>query len=206
MMLYYLLVPIVGRAVRGAIMEGVAQEIYDGTLNRYLIYPVSYFAYKFSIQCAHMVVFTVQGMVAVCIYLALFGFSEFQVTPFHFLMAVVGTLLANLLHFAVVCCIELTAFWADNVWSLSVIVRFITGLLGGGMLPLALFPDWLEPVLVKLPFYYFMSFPVRCLQGRIAPFQWLADIALLIVWIVLFTLLFRRIWNAGKYKYTGVGI
>ena len=33
------------------------------------------------------------------------------------------------------------AFWADNVWSLMVTQRFVSALLGGAMLPLAVFPE-----------------------------------------------------------------
>ena len=207
LMLYYLLVPFVGRAIRGSEMGGIAEEIYQGTLTRYLVYPVSFFGYRFTAHCAHTLVFLAQGVVAVCLFMALFGpQATFAFSTADVLFALSATMMAMLLHFTLISLIELTAFWADNVWSLVVIVRFITGLLGGAMLPLALFPEHMRIVLERLPFAYFASFPIRCLMGQIMAAEWLAGITIMACWLMLFGFLYQIVWNRGKYQYTGVGI
>ena len=207
LMLYYLLVPFVGRAIRGSEMGGIAEEIYQGTLTRYLVYPVSFFGYRFTTHCAHTFVFLFQGVVAVCLFLLVFGpQAAFSFSPADLLFALSVTMVAMLLHFTLVSTIELLAFWADNVWSLVVIVRFTTGLLGGGMLPLALFPEHLRVVLEKLPFAYFASFPIRCLMGQVLVDEWIMGMLVMTCWLMLFASLYQFVWNRGKYQYTGVGI
>lgn len=207
MMLYYFLVPFVSRATRGNSMGGVAEEIYQGTLTRYLIYPVSYFAYRFTMHCAHTVVFLLQGVIAVSVFLLVFGQqAAFSFTAPDLFFALSATLMASLLQFTLITTIELTAFWADNVWSLVVIIRFITGLLGGGMLPLTLFPERLQAVLPVLPFAFFTSFPIRCLMGEVFFAEWGAGMLVMLCWLLLFGMSYHMVWDRGKYKYTGVGI
>jgi len=207
MMLYYLLVPIVGRAIRGSEMGGIAEEIYMGTLTRYLVYPVSFFAFKLSTHLAHTAVFLAQGVLAAILFVAVLGGQAgVQVSVVDLLFAVSATLLGTVLHFALVSTIELSAFWADNVWSLVVIVRFMTGLLGGGMIPLSLFPSWMQATLMRLPFAYFMNFPVRCLLGRVTFGEWVAGVVTIVAWGAVFLALHALVWRRGKYRYTGVGI
>ena len=207
MMLYYLLVPFVGRAVRGSEMGGMSEEIYLGTLNRYLVYPVSFFGFKYTVHLANMLLFLVQGLLTVTVFLLFFNVEgDLSLGPAHVFYALSAVFLASFLHFALVSLIQLTAFWADNVWSLVVIVRFLVGLLGGGMIPLSLFPKPLEAVLTRLPFAFFMSFPIRCLTGRVDFTAWIEAVMLMTAWLGVFLLLFATVWNRGKYQYTGVGI
>ena len=207
MMLYYLLVPLVGRAVRGSNMGSISEEIYHGTLNRYLVYPVSFLGFKYTVHMANMLLFLAQGIavVAVCFF---FFSKEIGLTlvPVDIFYALSITLVASVLHFVLVSLIELTAFWADNVWSLVVIVRFLVGMLGGSMIPLSLFPPQAEAILMKLPFAYFMSFPIRCLTGRADFAAWSAAVGTMILWLAILLLLYAVVWHRGKYKYTGVGI
>jgi ABC-2 type transport system permease protein len=207
LMLYYLAAPLVRRMIQGAEMGNMSDEIYEGTLNRYLIYPVSFFRYKLAAHAAHSAVFVLQCILVVALFGVLFGIpGEFTLSPASVLQTVVCVLLATYLYFVIVSTIELTAFWADNVWSLVVIVRFATGLLGGGMVPLSLFPDWAEGLLSLLPFAYFIAFPIRTLFGLVPVAQWWLGLGVLGMWSVLMTGLFCLVWEKGKYQYTGVGI
>lgn len=207
MMLYYVLAPLVARCVHGADFGGLAQEIYDGTLNRYLIYPVSFFKFRLASSAAQCTVFTVQLLVSVVVFALVAGIpAEFRITPLSMAAGLAAIIAAGYLHFVIVSTIELTAFWADNVWSIVVIIRFLMGLLGGGMLPLALFPQWAQPMLYSMPFAYFISFPVDVICGRISPERWAQGMGVILLWSMAMTIAYRLVWNRGRYAYTGVGI
>jgi len=207
MMLYYLLVPIIGRATRGVSMGNLAHDIYEGTLTRYLIYPVSVLGFKFMTHLAYTAVFLAQGVALMLLYYALFGAGgETVAGPAEIAMGLAAVLVATALHFIMISAIELTAFWADNVWSLVAIVHFITGLLGGGMLPLELFPDRMQAVMEWLPFAYLYNFPARCLMGRVAVGEWATGMSTAIAWGLLLAVVYAAVWRRGMFKYTGVGI
>jgi ABC-2 type transport system permease protein len=207
MMTYYLLAPLIASAVEGADFGWLSDEIYEGTLSRYILYPMSLFAYKFMVNLAHTALFLAQGFAVLALCEVFLAESDtFHITLQSLFMSMTVVLFAALLHFVLEALIEQTAFWADNVWSLLAISRFISALLGGALLPLSLFPDTLRTALHLLPFAYFVNVPVQCLTGRIVFSQWLASLGVIAVWIVLLSLLYGIVWNRGKYHYTGVGI
>ncbi|MFW5774845.1 MAG: ABC transporter permease [Chitinivibrionales bacterium] len=207
MMLYYLVAPLIGKAVQGADMGTISQEIYEGSLNKYLVYPVSFFRYKLASQASYTTIFLVQFAVAMVLFNFLIGVPDgFTISVYSIIGAVVSIGVAAYVYFVTVASIEMVAFWADNVWSLVVIVRFATGLLGGAMIPLSLFPDWAYAVLRFLPFSYFISFPVRTFLGLNSPLVWAQGMVILIIWAILITALASVVWSRGKYHYTGVGI
>ena len=167
LMLYYILAPLIGRLIQGSTYMGsVSAEIYEGTLTRYLIYPVSFFRYKFATHLSHCVVYATQSLLVVVLFVFAVGIpAEFTISMASILQAMVTICLALYLAFLLATVLELIAFWADNVWSLVILTRFATGLFGGGMIPLALFPTWAREFLGYFPFAYFISFPVRTLLG-----------------------------------------
>ncbi|MCB1045867.1 MAG: ABC-2 family transporter protein, partial [Calditrichaeota bacterium] len=102
--------------------------------------------------------------------------------------------------------LQMVAFWADNVWSLNVLFRFASGLLGGTMLPLSLFPEWGQRILVWLPFRQLFSEPVLILLGQHSTGAWLRSLLVTLLWIGVAWVLQNALWHKGKHVYTGVGI
>ena len=143
MVLYYVLAILLGRLVRGQEREmGAAQDIYDGTLTKYLLYPTDYFGFKYAAHLGDLLPGMVQLVLFALLSLVFLELpEELVMTPATVAMAIVAVALANLLMFLMRFVVQLVAFWADNVWSLNVMLRFSSELLGGLLLPLSLFPQ-----------------------------------------------------------------
>jgi ABC-2 type transport system permease protein len=205
LMLYYLLVPLVERIVFGQEMGFMSGEIYDGGLTRYLLYPVSFFRVKYAATLAQSTLFIAQMLLTLTVFLLVFR-NPFSLTWRNFAAALPVFLLSGLLHFCLTACLEMTAFWADNVWSIMVFNRMITHLLGGGLIPLAFFPAKLRAVLEYLPFPRVVSFPIRCLLGQVGQGEWLKGMGLTAAWALVFAGLAALVWRKGLKGYSGVGI
>lgn len=208
MMFYYLLAPVLGRTIYSGNHGDIAMEIYQGSLTRYLIYPVSFFRYKLLVHCANASILLVQLLLVITVTTLLFPSltRSYAMTPLSILQGTVTTVAATVLYFIFSAWVQLIAFWADQIWSLSAIIRFITGLLGGSMLPLSLFPESIRPILSWLPFSYFVHFPLQCFFGRMPADQWCSGIGIMGGWVIIFTLIYAAIWRKGNLQYTGVGI
>lgn len=206
-MFYYLLVPVVGRIIFGGEMGTVSREIYEGSLTKYLIYPVSFFRYKMIQHLAYSCVYTLQMSVAILLFIWLFGVPSDVALQLHYVpFVVISLFFGALLSFVIATTIELIAFWADNVWTLLVMVRFAVGLLGGGMIPRAFFPEAVARALEYSPFPYLTAYPVELIMGKVALDGWFMAMGIALFWIGFFSLTARIVWNRGKYAYTGVGI
>ncbi len=207
MVLYFLSVVLLGKIVSGREFEGaISGDIYEGTLNRYLVFPAPYTGFKYAQRIGFLgtafVQFALFGLAAILILVLPPG----NVTWASVGMAAVTTAAASVLYFLVDNIIQYVAFWADNVWSLDVAKRFVTMLLGGYMIPLSVFPGPARGVLEVLPFRYFFEFPARVLLGEIAPGEWAKGLALMAAWGTAAWVAGRLLWRRGLLRYTGVGI
>ena len=202
MMVYYAFSFIVQRMAIGEGYGEIGMEVYDGSLTRYLTYPVSYTLFKIAGKSAEFFITCLQ-LVVILMCVRIWGAEiVWRALPQGLLAAALG----SLLYFMMISTVELTAFWADNVWSLSVLVRWTTLLLGGGMLPLFLFPSWAREILEFLPFALVLDFPIRTFVGEIAPVQFTQRMIASIGWLVLLIPLRVHILKRGLKIYTGVGI
>ena len=205
--LYYLIVPQLFRIQQGSGIGSISREIYEGTLNKYLLYPINYYALKIIIYFAHTTFYILQLFLIMFLYWIFTGqegvlsFSATQLFLF-----LISLYFVSLLYFAMSSISELIAFWADNIWSLGVIIRFLTSFLGGALIPLSFFPDWAQSILYKTPFPYLISFPYETLTKPLDISTYIGNMIILVAWISLFMFLSYFVWNKGKYKYTGVGI
>lgn len=206
--LYYVLVILFGKLVGNSFNQGDAsQDIYEGTLSRYLLFPSSYFAFKYAQRLGAMTPMLIQVLVLGCAYVLVLPFpEEVQVTATRVAMSLVSLLVAGLLFYTMSWLLQLVAFWADNVWSLVVMMLFVSRLLGGSLLPLAMFPSWTEGWLRVLPFKYLYGFPVETFMGRTTTSEWCVGLAISLLWIGAFGLASTIVWRRGMLTYSGVGI
>lgn len=207
LMLYYFMVPVISRMINGPGLGMIAHEIYDGSLTRYLIYPISFFKYKYAQYLANTVIFFLQLILGIVIFVILFGIpSDVSFSAYSLASGIFAVFAAGFLAFSVSTLLEMVAFWAENVWSLLIMVRFAVGLLGGAMIPIAFFSEKVQSILYLLPFRYLAAFPINSLTGKISFLEWQKGMIIIFFWSFICTTLAVFVWNRGKYKYTGVGI
>ncbi|HUP56114.1 MAG TPA: ABC-2 family transporter protein [Bdellovibrionota bacterium] len=206
-MLYYLLAHITSKVLHGPDFGFMSVEIYEGSLTRYLVYPVSFHGYKLAAYLAKSSVAILQLFVLLIAYLSIFGQPEgVTLVPSSLLMGVVAIVSATCLYFSIAAILETVAFWADNVWSLAVMLRFATALLGGALIPLTLFPESAQRVLAWLPFAYLIKFPVETMMGRHGLIDWLLGLGVCTLWTAVFLAIGWYVWRRGLKQYSGVGV
>lgn len=208
MLVYYVAAILVGKLVRGQERElSVARDIYEGVLNRYLIYPAPYGLFKYAEHLGSLLPAMVQVAVfggAALIWLEVP--TDLRLGSGQVARAALAVALANVLAFLMRFPIQCLAFWADNVWSLNVMLRLATELLGGLMLPLSLFPRAAQDLLMWSPFPYLFYFPVQTLLGQVTPDEWQRGMGIMLLWCGLIGAMAMAIWRKGEKTYAGVGI
>ncbi len=207
MVLYFLAVVLLGKLVSGREFEGmVSGDIYEGGLNRYLVLPASYAAFKYAQKIGHLGTAFMQFVLFGLATLFVLRLPPGGVTAGSVAMAAVAVVAANVLYFLIDNLVQFVAFWADNVWSLTVAQRWVVMLLGGYMLPLSVFPEPAQRVLEWLPFRFFYDFPARVFLGEIAFVTFVQGLAVMAIWGLVAWLGGRLLWHRGQLQYTGVGI
>ncbi len=205
--LYYLLVPVIDRLTNGNSRGGVSNDIYDGSLTRYLVYPVPFYLYKYITRFAFTSLTIIQyAMVLGAFALFVPKMSDAPISLNSALLALGFTLVAGAVFFSFQFLIEMTAFWADNVWSLLVMLRFCVAFLGGATIPLSFLPERFTHFLHYTPFPAFASLPIQLALGRAGLAEATQGLWVLALWQAGLGLLCWIVWKRGTRQYTGVGI
>jgi ABC-2 type transport system permease protein len=89
------------------------------------------------------------------------------------------------------------AFWTLETFALQLIVRWISDLLGGQIVPLIFFPGALQKIVLALPFAAVYSTPLLIYVGTIPPSGYLAAIALQLLWLLAFAALAAFMWRGA---------
>ena len=199
---YYLVTPLLIKIISGENIGFISREIYEGSLNRYLVYPISFFQYKATTYLTHSMVYAIQTALIVIAWIFYhhldFGAHLFLGFFIIFLAAITYGLLLTIM--------ELVSFWTDNIWSLGVMLRFSVLFLGGAFIPLAFFPDSIKLILNYSPFPYMIYLPNQIIMNRVGWTEFLNGSCVLLCWILILSFFIQLIWKRGSLKYTGVGI
>lgn len=207
LILYYLLVPLIENVSKPQDGGAIAEEIYSGGLTKFIVYPASFFPFKYMGVLAATLISMIQFFVVLIPYLLWNGLPEgVALTAGSVVLGLLLAVAAGLLAFLMGAAVDQVAFWADRVWSLNVMLAFSTRLLGGAMLPLAMFPAWFQDFVLWLPFPYMVAVPAQAVMGHVSGME--AGRALLVIgaWCLVFAGVNRLMWWRGSLRYTGVGI
>jgi ABC-2 type transport system permease protein len=133
------------------IHETIEEDIVRGNVAEWLVRPISYLGAVFS-----------EGMAIICVHLVVLGIVTFTFTG-----VMTGTLLVNPLSFLFLLflgflagvtglifriIVGLSAFWVKTTTPLFWLFEKLLFMLGGLMLPLSAYPEWLQKIARLTPF------------------------------------------------------
>lgn len=205
MLVYYAMIPFVVRLVKSSDDFNISREIYEGGINKYLIYPISYTASKMIERSAFSTMAIAQmliGLAFLSFFIPITNYMTFQT----FLLCLLFCAVSFLLYFLMSFFLEMFAFWFDSVWSLGVMLRFITMFLGGAMIPISLFPSSVQNALSYTPFPYLFSAPMQVLMGQLSGAEAVQALMITCAWIAPMFLACKFILSRGLRNYSGIGI
>ncbi len=89
------------------------------------------------------------------------------------------------------------AFWTLETFALQLIVRWISDLLSGQIIPLTFVPGIFGTLVMALPFAAIYSTPLLIYVGVIPPSGWAYALAFQVMWLAVFACSSMLIWRAA---------
>jgi ABC-2 type transport system permease protein len=204
---YYLLT-MISRAFSSmpGLATGIARDIRDGTVKKYLIQPIDMLDMLLFNRLAHKIVYYAIGLgpFALVFYLCRGYFSGYPDAPT--MLAFLASLtLSFLLGFYLEATLGMIGFWFLEVSSLLFVFMLISFFLSGHMFPLDMLPGGVQPVLRAIPLQYLAYFPAAVFLGKIrgAALAW--GLAVQVAWVVLFWASARAAFHFGVRRYSAFG-
>lgn len=207
-MIAYLLLTNISRMFSSmpGLAGGVAREIREGTMKRYMIQPIDLIGYLLVYRVAHKVTYIVASFLP---YFLLFFLCRGYFERFPDLATLgafaVSLVLAFLIGFYFEACVGMVGFWFLEVTSLLYIVMTVNFFISGHMLPLDLLPERWYNLLMFLPFHYMAYFPAVVFLGKVTGWKLFYFLAGEVAWIIFFMVLARVLYRLGLKRYSAFG-
>ena len=193
------------RLLTGAwVVWEMTMEIRSGAMGLRLLRPIHPFVVY---ATSNLAALPIRGLIALPLVAALLVFASDGITSDPRFLACAALAIAGawLLNFLVMACIGCLAFRVESATSIFEVWLGIWVVMSGYLLPLDLFPPWVQVVSRWLPFRLMLDLPVRLELGRLDGAQALEGLATQWAWILGVGTLAMFLWRSGIRRYQAFG-
>ena len=185
----------------------ISEEIRNGLINQFLLKPINYYLYRFSLFISARLVSGMLAMLPLLIVspLLIDKLSMPQVS-WNYLIAIPALIMSALIQFTIAYCFGLLTFWFLEIQSFIILSLAVETVLGGQVFPLDLLPSGFYQLSTYLPYYYQMYFPAAILTGRMTEQAViLRGLGIQFCWVIILFGVARLLWARGLRRHTAVG-
>jgi ABC-2 type transport system permease protein len=204
---YYLLT-MIARAFSSmpGLASGVALQIRNGEIKKYLVQPVDLIGFLFLTRIAHKLVYYGIALVpfALVFYLCRGYFPGWPPTSV-LLAFMVSLVFSFLLGFFLEATIGLIGFWLLEVSSLFFVYMLLNFFFSGHMFPLDLLPPPWDTVVQLIPLQYLAFFPAAVFLQKVTGAELWQGLAIQAAWVLFFIVACRWTYSRGVRRYSGFG-
>jgi ABC-2 type transport system permease protein len=210
---YYLLT-MVSRAFSSmpGLASGIARQVRDGEIKKYLIQPVDMLSFLLLSRVAHKLAYysVAIGPFALVFFLCRGYFTDLPpaaatsdwTTAAGFALSLI---LGFLLGFFLEASLGLVGFWVLEVSSLLFVYMLFNFFLSGHMFPLDMLPEPWRTMVELSPLQYLAYFPAAVFLGKVSGPDLAWALAIETGWLVFFVVLSRMMFASGLRRYSGFG-
>ena len=121
-----------------------------------------------------------------------------------FTLSIISIFFSFLIQFLMQSIIACICFWTEKASSIEKLLFIPTLFLSGLLAPVMTFPSYIKKWIYLTPFPYLIDFPASLLSGNNINIY--SGLLIQIIWILLFFIIFRKIWIKGTKKFTAMGL
>jgi ABC-2 type transport system permease protein len=207
-MIAYYLLTMVARAFSSmpGLASGIARDIRNGTINKYLIQPVDMLGYLLLYRMAHKAVYYVVALApfALVFYLCRGFFPGWPDGPTA-VAFVASLLMAFLMAFFLEATIGMMGFWFLEVSSLLFVYMLVVFFFSGHMFPIDMLPGVWGALVKLIPLHYLAYFPAAVFLGKVTGADLMWGLCVEALWVVFFMFASRAVFRMGVRRYAGYG-
>jgi len=204
---YYLLV-MLSRAFSSmpGLASGIARDIREGTVKKYLIQPIDMIQFLLLNRLAHkLVYYTVAiGPFALVFFLCR-GYFPGWPDATTMLAYLASLTMAFLLGFFLEATIGMIGFWFLEVSSLLFVYMLFNFFFSGHMFPIDMLPGVWGTLVELIPLQYLAYFPAAVFLGKVTGPDLAWGLYTQFCWVLIFVLLSRLAFRCGVRRYSGFG-
>ncbi len=207
MVAYYLLT-MVGRAFSSmpGLAGGIARDIRDGTIKKYLLQPVDMLTFSLMTRLAHkLVYYAVATAPFALVFWLCRGYFSGWPDAATMLAFIASLLMSFLLGFFMEATLGMIGFWFLEVNSLLFVYMLLSFFFSGQMFPPELMPSFWPALIKAIPLQYLAYFPASIFLHKISGAALARGLAVEALWVVFFIVTARSLFRYGVRRYSAYG-
>jgi ABC-2 type transport system permease protein len=204
---YYLLT-MISRAFSSmpGLATGIARDIRDGTVKKYLIQPIDMLGFLLLYRLAHKLVYYVVAAApfALVFYLCRGYFGGWP-DGLTLLACAASLVMSFLLGFFLEATLGMVGFWFLEVNSLLFVYMLLNFFFSGHMFPIDMLPGVWGHIVKQIPLQYLAYFPAAVFLGKVTGSELWIGLCMQFGWVVFFIIASRAAFHLGTRRYSGYG-
>jgi ABC-2 type transport system permease protein len=173
----------------------IRDRVREGSIATDLMKPINLPLFFFSDGVGQMLLHAI--LIVPALLLSLFIVHVDVPSPLVLCAFLISFALGYVVNFLLNFLMNVIAFWTLETFAIQLIVRWVSDLLGGQIVPLIFFPGALQNIVLALPFAAIYSTPLLIYVGTIPPHAYLAAFAAQLGWGVVFALGAYALWQGA---------
>ncbi|MFA5856764.1 MAG: ABC-2 family transporter protein [Candidatus Pacearchaeota archaeon] len=179
-------------------IEDISDEVKSGLISNSLSKPINYVLKELAILYANFIYnFLVIGIFAFSLAYLFVGLIDLSIINIPVLIIII--LLGATINFLIIITLGLFSFWIEDSLSLAWIYHKAILILGGTLIPLNFYPDWIKNYLYILPTSFITFFPSKLFVNFNLNDLYFAIIGS-ISWIIILGLFLFFVYKIGIKK------
>ncbi|MEK4509631.1 ABC transporter permease [Paenibacillus sp. FSL K6-2524] len=204
MITYIVLATLLGNYVSG-VGGQLANQVRDGSVAIELMRPYNLLDKLVALDLGSKISGTIRETFPLLLVAFLFLHINSPTSWLSLLLFIISALLGIFIGTQLDLIIGILAFWLHYVWGLRVLRDAILAFFSGVLVPITMFPSWLQMVSNFLPFQSMVYVPVAIYTGQIEGIAALQAIVIQLVWLVVIIVGIRLAWSFAIRKVTIFG-
>jgi len=208
MVAYYLLT-MISRAFSSmpGLASGIALQIRNGEIKKFLIQPVDLIGFLLLNRIAHKLVYYTIAILpfAFVFYLCRNFFASGWPDALTLVAFIASLIMGFLIGYFLEVSIGLIGFWFLEVSSLLFVYMLFSFFLSGHMFPLDILPAPWNTLVDILPLKYLAYFPSAIFLGKVTGWDLVNGLAIQAAWLIFFIAFSRVMFARGVKRYSGFG-
>ncbi len=207
-MISYLLLVHISRMFSSmpGLASGIARDIREGTMKKYLLQPIDMISYLVTYRIAHKMAYIMMSSIpySILFYLCRDYLPNWP-SPEIFAGYVASLLMGFVIGFFFEATIGMIGFWFLEVTSFLYVIGTITFFLSGHMFPLDLLDPFWVNLFKCLPFQYLAYYPATIFLGKVQGQELVQGLLVELAWAVGLIGICRFMFRTGLRRYSAYG-
>ncbi len=178
----------------------LAEMIRTGGLSNYMLRPVSVVEFIWIRGIAPKLF-----LAAVCLVVGIIVGLFFGLEPGRMFGAMLLALVGNIIHYQISAALASVAFYWEEAFTVLMVKNMVVSLLSGELIYLGMFPEKWQWIWKVTPFYLYVYGPTQYALGQWSHAEFLQQLGVACLWLVVGWLLIRTTWGIGQKRYTSLG-